>query len=89
MEYSEERIRQAAEAAKEIMERLVEAIKSIIEAIKKFAKALMDKLMEAAARDKDPRWWHYYKHAKKKRVRNKYEKRIRSHLMNMLAGQEP
>lgn len=61
--------------AKEIIEKLAEIVKPIIEAFKKFAKALMDKLMEAAARDKDPKWWHYYKHAKKKRVRKKYENR--------------
>lgn len=44
---------------------------------------LMEAAMHAYA---PPKWWHYYKHAKKSRVRKKYEHRIRDSMLAALAA---
>ena len=44
---------------------------------------LMEAAMHAYA---PPKWWHYYKHAKKSRVRNKYEHRICDSMLAALAA---
>ena len=44
---------------------------------------LMEAAMHAYA---PPKWWHYYKHAKKSRVRKKYEHRICYSMLAALAA---
>lgn len=44
---------------------------------------LMEVAMHAYA---PPKWWHYYKHAKKSRVRKKYEHRICDSMLAALAA---
>ena len=44
---------------------------------------LMGAAMHAYA---PPKWWHYYKHAKKSRVRKKYEHRICDSMLAALAA---
>ena len=44
---------------------------------------LMEAAMHAYA---PPKWWHYYKHAKKSRVHKKYEHRIRDSMLAALAA---
>lgn len=44
---------------------------------------LMEAAMHAYA---PPKWWHYYKHAKKSRVRKKYEHRIRDSMLAALTA---
>lgn len=44
---------------------------------------LMEAAMHAYA---PPKWWHYYKHAKKSRVRKKYEHRICDSMLAALAA---
>lgn len=85
-QYTDEQLEQAAEAIKKLANAIIEAFKKAIEAIKRWAKSLWDKLMEAAAKDANPKWWHYYKHSKKKRIRKKYQTRIRNHLMELLTA---
>lgn len=84
-----EQLQQLNEALENLVD-ATEAIKPIIECVCKQTKELWDKLMEAAARDINPKWWHYYKHSKRKRIRKKYQTRIQNHLMEMLAeGGQP
>ncbi|NBI80056.1 hypothetical protein D3Z39_14520 [Anaerotruncus colihominis] len=47
------------------------------------ARQLMEAAMHAYA---PPKWWHYYKHAKKSRVRKKYEHRICDSMLAALAA---
>ena len=40
--------------------------------------------LTAAADEINPKWFHYYQHSRKRRIRNKYEKRIRIYLANSI-----
>lgn len=89
-QYTDEQLEQTAETIKRLANAIMEVFKKVIETIKRWAKSLWDKLMEAAAKDADPKWWHYYKHSKKMRVRKKYQTRIRNHITKLLVeGGQP
>jgi Mg2+ and Co2+ transporter CorA len=89
-QYIIETLQQASEAMKKLADAIMEALKPVIEAFKRWAKALWDKLMKAAAMNANPKWWHYYKHSKSKRIRKKYQTRIRDYLMKLLIeGSKP
>lgn len=85
-QFTTEQLQQVREAIKKLADAIMEALKPVIEAFKRWTKALWDKLMEAAARDTNPKWWHYYKRSKSKRIRKKYQTRIRNHLMELLTA---
>jgi len=89
-QYTTEHLQQAAEAIKKLADAIMEALKPVIETFKRWAKALWNRLMKAAAMDANPKWWHYYKHSKSKRIRKKYQTRIRDHLIKFLIeGSKP
>jgi uncharacterized protein YicC (UPF0701 family) len=89
IEKAKEIILQAAEkvvkAFKEIARQIVEALTPVIEWTVKAIRRILD----AIARGLVPKkWWHLYKHAKKRRVRKKYEKRIRERVLAILGEGE-
>lgn len=63
---------------KQIVEKLLEGFRPIAEWVAKVCRQLTEATMYTYA---PPKWWHYYKHAKKFRVRKKYERRIRASMM--------
>ena len=66
----------AAQQAEEAMRKFIRAM---TEAFKKVYKAMKD-----AVRDINPKWLHYYRRSRSKRICNKYEKRILTCIMNSL-----
>ena len=85
-----ERVKEAllkiADAFREIIEKIAEAIAPAIKA----AVEIVRKIWDAIARGLVPKkWWHLYKHAKKRRIRKKYEKRIRERVLAILREEEP
>lgn len=87
--------RRIIDAAAELAQRVITAVKAIAQAI---AKALAPAIKAAAktvsewhdaalkATCPDPKWWHYYKHAKKARTRKKYLHRLERSLIGALAS---
>lgn len=80
-----ERVKEAllkiADAFREIIEKIAEALAPAIKA----AAEIVRKIWDAIARGLVPKkWWHLYKHAKKRRIRKKYEKRIRERVLAIL-----
>ena len=80
------------EAFRKIAEKVKEIIKAIAEALQPFiewAVQAVRKIWDAIARGLVPKkWWHLYKHAKKRRIRKKYEKRIRERVLAILSEAE-
>lgn len=70
-----------ATAAKRLAEKLLELLRPLAEWAAKVCRQLMEAAMHAYA---PPKWWHYYKHAKKRRTRKKYEHRIRASMMDSI-----
>lgn len=84
-----ERVKEAllkiADAFREIIEKIAEALRPAIELIVETVR----KIWDAIARGLVPKkWWHLYKHAKKRRIRKKYEKRIRERVLAFLSEAE-
>ncbi|EGW40681.1 hypothetical protein [Desulfosporosinus sp. OT] len=75
---------QLDEACEKFIRSIMEAFRPVIEAMAKWSKGLWDKLVEVAAKEINPKWWHFYKHSKKQRTRKKYERRIQSHMIIFL-----
>lgn len=73
-----------------IAEKCIELARAIAEALRPIIKAMGEifrQIWEAIAREIVPKkWWYLYKHAKRRRVRKKYEKRIRESVLAFLAG---
>lgn len=67
-----------AAAAKLVAEELLKLLQPVAEWATKVCRQIMEAAMHAYA---PPKWWHYYKHAKKRRTRKKYEHRIRASMM--------
>ena len=72
---------------------VVEAVREAWQGVKKAAKAAGKIMARLAGRCMDamlyqandnPKWWHYYKHAKKYRVRKKYRRRLERQLSRKL-----
>ncbi len=73
------------EAFRELAKRIAEALQPVIELIVE----TVQKIWDAIARGLVPKkWWHLYKHAKKRRIRKKYEKRIRERVLAFLSEAE-
>lgn len=80
-------------AALRFFQSVVEAMREAWQGVKKAAKAagkimarLAGKCMDAMLYNANdhPKWWHYYKHAKKYRVRKKYRRRLERQLCDKL-----
>lgn len=70
-------------------EQLRQGVKLLGEVLRKAATVAtrrMTKLLEAELfyANEHPKWWHYYKHAKKARVRKKYRRMLMKQLLNKL-----
>ena len=73
------------DATPEAIEKIAEALTPVIKA----AVEIVRKIWDAIARRLVPKkWWHLYKHAKKRRIRKKYEKRIRERVLAILSEGE-
>lgn len=68
--------------AKEAFARIVEMFRKAAKVASKTARKAMDTLLYAA--NDNPKWWHFYKHAKKARVRKKYRRRLMRQLFDKL-----
>lgn len=88
----EEILQPVAEAlATLVRERLIPAIeelaKKLTGLIRKIAKLMdtvWDGLLQSVAARKE---WHFYKHAKKRRVRKKYKRRLETRLLALLGSE--
>lgn len=77
------------DAIREIIEKIVEKIVEALAPAIKAAVEIIRKIWDAIARGLVPKkWWHLYKHAKKRRIRKKYEKRIRERVLAILSEGE-
>ena len=72
-----------ASTVKQLAVQLLERLQLIAEWAAKACRQLMEAAMHAYA---PPKWWHYYKHAKKSRIRKKYEHRIRDSMWAALTA---
>jgi len=73
-------VREAIELIAPVIQDIMQRVcKAVSESIKRIGKDFYDKLLRAAA--DNPKDWHYYKHAKKARVRKKYRHRLERSLL--------
>ncbi len=70
------------EAAREAWAGLKRAAKAAGKIMARLAGRYMDAVLYQA--NDNPKWWHYYKHAKKYRVRKKYRRRLERQLCDKL-----
>ena len=70
------------EAAREAWAGLKRAAKAAGKIMARLAGRYMDAMLYQA--NDNPKWWHYYKHAKKYRVRKKYRRRLERQLCGKL-----
>ena len=66
----------------EIRDRFVQAIKPVVEAIAKSLRDFLKNAMRSVATKKE---WHIFTHTKKRRIREKYRKRLTQRLLAILA----
>lgn len=66
-----------ADPFRAVMARVAEIIKPIIEALVNFA-------IFAYMADRHPKWWHYYRHAKRRRIRKKYRDKLLREMIETL-----
>jgi hypothetical protein len=71
-----------AKKARELADIIAKAFRKAAAAAVKTADRYMDALLYNA--NDHPEWWHYYKHAKKYRVRKKYRRRLMQQLIEKL-----
>ena len=71
-----------AKAAKEAWEWLKRGAAKAAKLATYWADKCMDAMLYQA--NDNPKWWHYYKHAKKYRVRKKYRRRLERQLCDKL-----
>ena len=64
--------------AVDILNKLVAGICSVIKAALKIFRRVYEGMLRKVS--KNPRWYHLYKYSKNRRVRKKYEKRLRERL---------
>ena len=69
-------------AAREAWAQLKKAAKEAGRIMARIADKCMDAMLYKA--NDHPKWWHYYKHAKKYRVRKKYRRRLEQQLRSKL-----
>lgn len=80
-----EAIELIAPVIQDTLRRVCKAVSEFVKRVSKDFRAFYDELLRAAA--DNPKDWHYYKHAKKARVRKKYRHRLeRSLFLKLEAG---
>lgn len=82
------RIAKMWEAVRNWIDETVKAFHKFVAAIGKAAAEVVDKFVDAMlyqANDR-PKWWHLYKHAKKRRTRKKYRRLLMQQLTRKLAA---
>lgn len=76
-----EAIQRIGEQIIEIGKRIMEGIKPVIECAVKVSQKLWEGIVKRLVPEK---WWRIYKHTKSRRIRKKYEKRIRETVLEIL-----
>lgn len=71
-----------ADAARKAWAEITRTIKAVGKYTTRIAGRYMDAMLYQA--NDNPKWWHYYKHAKKYRVRKKYRRRLERKLRDKL-----
>lgn len=72
----ENALAKVADSFRAVLARVAEIIKPIIEAIKPMIDALVNSAIFAYMAERHPKWWHYYRHAKRRRIRKKYRDKL-------------
>ena len=75
-------VRKLTEAIAPVIEELARAITAAVKNITKQNNAIWEELLHSVATRKE---WHLYKHAKKRRTRKKYKRRLTLRVMAMMA----
>lgn len=75
-------VQYAAEVARKAWDALMEVARKAAEIVADLAGKFVDAMLCTA--NDHPKWWHYYKHAKKWRVRKKYRRRLERQLYDKL-----
>lgn len=75
-------LQRVVEAAREAWAGLKKAAREAGRIMARLAGRCMDAVLYNA--NDHPKWWHYYKHAKKWRVRKKYKRRLERQLYDKL-----
>lgn len=73
--------RKIVKAFKELAKMITEALQPVIEKAVRAIHRIFDAICRALA---PKEWWHIYKHTKSRRIRKKYEKRIRERVFAIL-----
>lgn len=71
-----------ADAARKAWAEITRTVKAASKCMARIAGRCMDAMLYQA--NDNPKWWHYYKHAKKYRVRKKYRRRLERQLSRKL-----
>lgn len=71
-----------ADAARQAWAEITRMVKAAGKYVARIAGRYMDAMLYQA--NDNPKWWHYYKHAKKYRVRKKYQRRLERQLSRKL-----
>lgn len=71
-----------ADAARQAWAEITRMVKAAGKYVARIAGRYMDAMLYQA--NDNPKWWHYYKHAKKYRVRKKYRRRLERQLSRKL-----
>ena len=75
-------VQYAAEVARKAWDAFMEVVKKAAAIAADLAGKFVDAMLRTA--NDHPKWWHYYKHAKKWRVRKKYKRRLERQLYDKL-----
>ena len=75
-------VQYASEVARKAWDALMEVARKAAEIVADLAGKFVDAMLCTA--NDHPKWWHYYKHAKKWRVRKKYRRRLERQLYDKL-----
>lgn len=80
-----EALERLAQAAREVCERILEAFRELAKELSKIWGNITDSFMDYMlwVVNDNPKWWHLYKHAKKRRTRKKYRNRLMRQLLSI------
>lgn len=79
-----DKLEKVVQAITELAAAIAEALAPIVKAVIKFLSSLWDNLLKRYAAATHPKWLHYYKHSKKKRVKKKYYNLIKRAFLHQL-----
>lgn len=65
-------------------DKMAEIVKPIIKVIKTVANAFVETAIFAYMAGSYSKWWHYYKHAKRRRIRKKYRDKLVREMIKMI-----